>query len=224
MTKTDENQNNKNTRKKLRPRPSDDMSPPRSSSSTIPYLISPRQTYILNGNPTLRWNSIPGAMRYQVEVSGNGEPWTVEVRETQVEYAGEPLQPGYRYQVTVTADNGTSTQSENDVGFTILGGEEAQGVRTELARLERPPLTEETAFEWVDVYSPHGLYADAIEVLEEQIRNGNQTLDVYGALGDLHRWVGLNALAVEWYEKALELATGKTEQVQELQKQIDDLR
>jgi hypothetical protein len=194
-------------RRQVRRRPGDDTSPSRGvTDPTLPYLISPRNTAILESQPLLRWHPIPGVTRYRVEVGANGQTWTEEVGETQVVYAGEPLKPGFRYWVTVTADNGTSTKGKDDVGFTVLGEDEAQEATAEIARLEGQLLTEETAFEWVEVYTQHGLYADAIEVLERQVRSGNRTLDVCGALGDLYRWVGLDALAVERYEMALEQA------------------
>ncbi len=154
-------------RRRVRRRPGSDTSPSRGiSDPTIPYLISPRNTFILQGNPTLRWNPIPGATSYTVQVSRNDMQWKTEVGATRVVYAGEPLQPG-RYWVTVTADNGISTQ-DDDVIFDVLDDETAQQVRTEIARLGEQPLTEKKAFEWVDVYNKHGLYADAIEVLEGQ--------------------------------------------------------
>jgi tetratricopeptide (TPR) repeat protein len=158
-----------------------------------------------------------------VEVGTNGRTWTAEVGETQVVYAGEPLQPEFRYWVTVTADNGISTQGKDDVGFTVLGDDEAQEVREEIARLEGQSLTEETAFKWVNIYTQHGLYADAIKVLEGQVRSGTRTLDTCGVLGDLYRWVGLDARAVERYRTALELTAGNRLEQAGLQVDLGDV-
>lgn len=213
-------------RRRVRRRPGDDTSPSRGvTDPNLPYLISPRNTFIRNSQPLLRWNPIPGATQYRVEVKalGNSETWTVEVRGTQVRYAGNPFQPGYRYQVTVTAENGISTQGRDNAGFTVLSDDKAQQVEAELAQLQGQPLTEETVFEWVDIYNQYGLYVDAIEMLEERVRSGKGTLDVYGALGDLYRWVGLDAWAIERYERALEQAAENPSEEAGLQEVLGDV-
>ena len=46
----------------------------------LPYLISPRNTYIFNDSLTIRWNEVSGATNYKVKV----EDWEREPRTTKL--------------------------------------------------------------------------------------------------------------------------------------------
>jgi hypothetical protein len=97
---------------------------------TIPYLISPRNTTILARQPTLTWNAVAGATSYQVQVLGPGVSWKTDVSQPQVVYSGsEPLQGGKRYWVTITADNGVSTEDNDNAGFTVLSDADTQRIK-----------------------------------------------------------------------------------------------
>lgn len=179
-----------------------------SSDQTIPYTISPRNTAILDEQPILRWNVVEGATSYQVQVRGSQVNWTAEVNQPQVVYAGEqPFQPGSRYWVIVTADNGTSSLEELPAGFTVLGEQEAQGIRAKIEQLQQQPLNDEsTAIALAHLYRSYDLNAAAIEVLQGLVTQGNQTTAVYQLLGSIYDQIGLIRLAEEQYEMALEQA------------------
>ncbi|MEQ8994893.1 MAG: COP23 domain-containing protein [Coleofasciculus sp. B1-GNL1-01] len=179
-----------------------------SSDLTIPYIISPRNTAILNEQPILRWNAVEGATSYQVQVRGSQVNWITEVNQPQVVYSGEqPFQPGSRYWVIVTADNGTSSLEELPAGFTVLGEEEAQEIRAKIDQLQQQPLNDESkAIALAHLYRSYDLNAAAIEVLEGLVSEGNQTTAVYQLLGSIYDQIGLIRLAEEQYEMALEQA------------------
>ncbi len=177
----------------------------RGGNPTIPYIISPRKTSILDPLPLIRWHHVVGAKHYTVEVRrGEKIHWTFIVNQSEVKYAGEALKPGY-YQVFVTADTGASSRSEEPVGFTLLKNEEAQRIKADAERLQQQLLDEEAqTIALAYLYWGNKLHALAIERLEELVRKGNQTASVYQLLGEIYQKVGLNELALEKYKAAIE--------------------
>jgi CHAT domain len=111
---------------------------------TIPYLISPRNSSILTSQPKLRWNAVAGATKYQVRLFGRGVDWQTEVNQPHVVYSGkEPLKPGYTYWLTVTADNGVTTENKDNAGFTVMSEADSQRVKAEIAQLQQQGLKSE---------------------------------------------------------------------------------
>lgn len=179
-----------------------------SDNPTVPYLISPRNTIILEDKLILRWQAIEGARSYQVEVKGGGINWTTQVDKTEVIYSGnEPLQPDTRYRVMITADNRKSTRNEAPVGFTVLAEQEVQRVKSEISQLQQQPLSEEAkALALAYLYTGNELNTAAIELLEELIKKGTETTAVYELLGRNYQQVGLYRLARERFLTGLEKA------------------
>jgi hypothetical protein len=176
----------------------------------IPYIINPRTTKLLGSTPVLRWNSVPRAKSYIVRVEGEGLEWTTTISNTEIIYPGDPLlQPGVIYMLMVEADTGNSSRDEGTpgLGFSLLSEEEANRVRVAAGKLSTLKLPAEAqAFGLAQLYTGHGLNAEAIETLEQLVVNGNQAANVYRAIGDLYRQTGLNMLAENYYTKAIELA------------------
>lgn len=179
-----------------------------SDNPTVPYVISPRNTIILEDKLTLRWQAVEGARSYQVEVKGGGVNWTTQVDKTEVIYSGnEPLQPDTRYRVMITADNGKSTRNEAPVGFTVLNEQEVQRVKSEISRLQQQPLSEDAkVLALAYLYTGNELNTAAIELLEGWVKKGTQTTAVYELLGSNYRQVGLYRLARERFLTGLEKA------------------
>ena len=178
----------------------------------IPYIISPRDTAILSGKLNLRWNVVKGATSYQVLLRGPGVNWTTEVKQPEVVYSGkQTLQPGSRYRVIVTADNGVSSESEAPTGFTSLSQEDAKRVKAQITQLQKQPLTDESKIlASAYLYKSNDLNAEAIDLLAGLVKQKSQTTAVYQLLGSLYQQVGLNRLAKEQYETALKLAQAQT--------------
>ncbi|MGC9528464.1 MAG: tetratricopeptide repeat protein [Limnospira sp.] len=179
---------------------------------SIPYVTTPRRTFISNSQPIIRWNPVAGASRYTVQVLGDDVNWETEVSGTQVQYPGTPaLTPGVEYRVIVEADNGASSQL--DVGaetatFERLYPEDLEIVETDIAQIREQEFPEETeALSIADIYIREDLLAAAIDTLEPFVASGTETLEVYQVLGDIYRYVGLNLLAEERYERSIEIAT-----------------
>jgi len=180
----------------------------------IPHLISPRDTALLNVQPTLRWNALPGATRYTVKVRREDEGeviWETQVSTSEVVYAGEALKPGIDYLLIVEADKGRSSEEESlpGRGFRLLEAPVALRVREEIEQLRQQGMTEkEEALAVAELYSKSKLRAEAIETLERLIAGGIEDAEVYRRLGDYYRRVGVLLVAEGRYLKAVELAGG----------------
>ncbi len=192
---------------------------PGGSDPQIPYTLSPRMTYLLNDQPTFRWNGVEGATRYTVRLFGPvGVEWQTEVSSAEVVYpdGAPPLESGVKYLVTVEADNGRSSFEDGGaiLGFELLYEGDVQDVREKAAKIaELSDLTdEEKVLALAELYSQEYLIADAIETLEALVAQGSQTAFVYLRLGDLYGEVGLNLLAEARYSKAIELFTATQDQ------------
>jgi tetratricopeptide (TPR) repeat protein len=158
--------------------------------------------------PTLRWNSVSGATTYTVRISGTD--WQAETDQTEFKYPGDPvLQPGIDYLLIVEADNGKSSREEDQPGlrFNLLGGEEADGVRADVNRIQALGLSGQAeAFALAQLYTSHELYAEAIELLQESAGLSPQAANVYLALGKLYQHLGLLKDADTAYREAVRIA------------------
>jgi hypothetical protein len=86
----------------------------------LPYLITPRETDIISDRPQISWNAVQGAAYYIVKIDTDGFSWTNQTNKNQIIYSGDrPLKPETRYWVTVTTDQGLSSQQETEVGFNV---------------------------------------------------------------------------------------------------------
>ncbi|NEQ41903.1 MAG: hypothetical protein F6K40_39275 [Okeania sp. SIO3I5] len=173
----------------------------------LPYLISSRNTYVLNEPLTIRWNEVPGATNYTVKV----EDWEGETNETQILYDGK-LEPGKSYFVTIVADNGARSAQEGEHWFSVLEDEEAKTVREQVANIKQQELTQEQEglilayfYRGNQLNEDNQLNFEVIQVLEGLVKSGSQTATVYQLLGDSYRQVGLSLMAKEVYQQGLAL-------------------
>jgi hypothetical protein len=198
------------TRQVLR-RANSKTSPTRAGNDpTIPYLISPRNSAILTRQPTLRWNPVEAVTSYQVQVLGPDVNWSTQVNQPQIAYSGkQPLKPGSRYWVTITASNGVSNEKEEGRfrGFSVLNDADTQQVKTDIAQLQQEALSNESKMlALAHLYRSNDLNADVINLLEGLVKKGSRSTAVYQLLGSTYQQIGLNQLAKERYLTALQLA------------------
>lgn len=179
------------------------------SNPSIPYIIHPRRTALLNPRPLLQWNPLAEANVYTVLVRGEGIEWTTETDKTQIIYSGEiPLQPEGYYFLIVTADTGQSSRQETPrvggMGFWLLDESTAQRVKEKETQISQT-LPEGTArtLAIAHLYLKHGLISEGISRLEEWVAAGGISASVHRLLGDLY---GNNLLldipAQQHYERA----------------------
>lgn len=206
------------------PRSSGRRRPPRDFDSQLPYVISPRNTALLDGGqPTIRWNPVEGAQSYSVVLftDNSGEPvWTApQVSATEVRYSGPELRRDLRYRLEITADNGLSSRADIAVGFTLLSQSEAERVEQEvlaLAEMNLAPDAEALGLALIYQGYEHEdsaqntnlpLNQAALEVLQERIDADTDNALIYVMQGDIYLSIGLPLLAQERYRQALALAT-----------------
>jgi hypothetical protein len=175
----------------------------------IPYIISPRMTRLLSGQPMLRWNAVAGVTTYTVRI--HGVDWLTKTTATRIVYPTDApaLRPGVTYLLLVTADNGRTSREEGapGLGFSLLEPDEADSVRADVTRLHNLALPAEAEFyALAQLYAGHELVAEAVGLLEELVTGGSQEAAVYHALGDPYRNIGLERLAEPRYLTAAELA------------------
>lgn len=178
----------------------------------IPYVISPRKTRLLSGQPALRWNAVTGVTTYTVTIRGDdGSEWVTRTTRTRMDYPVDdfPLQTGVNYVLRVQADNKRASWEENQpgLGFRLLTPKEAEPVRQAVERVQALALPSEAlTFTLAHLYAGHGLVAEAVDLLEDLVQSGVQQPAVYRALGDLYWQTGLGRLAETHYGEAVELA------------------
>ncbi len=173
-------------------------------ASGIPDIITPRQTWLLDNKPMLRWTAVPGTTVYVVCLSGPGVDWVREVNATSIAYPGKPpLRAGEGYLMVVNANNGATAKTI----FSLLDEKRAALVRTAVERIARQNLNdEEKALAIAEVYVGQGLTTEAIELLETLGNKNTRTVAVYQMLGDLFVQARLLRQAESNYLKAVDLA------------------
>ena len=190
----------------------DSRGPAGGFDTSIPFIISPRNTAILKDKPTIRWNPVRGASSYTVTIRDNqGEIWweKKQVKTTEIAYDGKPFQPGASYSLVVQTDKGDSSSRESlpNLGFRRLSPDDVRQVEAVVDLITKQGLTDEAkALSLAYLYTGYGLRGEAIKVLETEVRNGSKNLAIYRLLGDLYSRIQLNLLAGDSYEKAIELA------------------
>lgn len=177
---------------------------------SIPYVLSPRHTFIQTDHPLLRWHpSTTGTVTYAVQVWGGALDWRTEITTTELLYPDNapPLKPGVPYYLTVVDASDRSSKKEQtalDLSFNLLSPEKRETVRSLEEQAWGLSLDERgTRFLLAEIYASHYLIADAIALLEELAVQEENTPTVYRRLGDLYREVGLYSEAKGAYESAL---------------------
>jgi hypothetical protein len=184
-----------------------DRIPTRSGNDpTIPFVISPRNTNVIDSQQLLRWNPVAGARAYRVSVTGPDVKWKKSVNRSQALFSDVALKPGMRYRVMVTAENGASSQSETGIGFSILDSATATQIKSDISALQRQELSEEAqVLAIAHLERSNELYGSAIDRLEVWLARGNKSAAVSQLAGDLNRQVGLPGLARDHYVVGLEM-------------------
>jgi hypothetical protein len=177
---------------------------------SVPYVISPRHTFIQTPYPLLRWHpSATETITYTVRVWGGDLDWRTETTATELRYPNDapPMTLETPYYLTVVDTEGRSSEKEQttlDVSFSLLPSEEAKAARSLVTQARGLDLGERaTRLLETEIYAAHGLRADAIALLEE-LAAGEDAPAVHRRLGDLNLEVGLYAEAREAYGHALD--------------------
>lgn len=186
---------------------------------TIPYVIFPRTQWQLESeNFAIRWNPIATAKQYTVSLYCVSENalcrkrllWTAKTTKPEITYGGQPLSAGLQYQVVIETDNGLSSQDETAeaMSFEIYDADFRELIETEYETLLAQDFTNEAfTLAKADYAVTYDLYSQAIAILQAEVESGTEVVAVYQMLARLYAQTGLNLLAKETYETAIQLAT-----------------
>jgi Tetratricopeptide repeat len=199
---------------------------------SLPYLIAPRHTLLVNPTPLLKWNAVPGTIEYTLEVqSPKGLVWQTKTKDNKTLYGGPALEAGTPYNVVIITNTGKSSLEEkNPDGKNKTSHLEFRLLRpAEISTLAKTKLTTiadilSLADYYADYTIPESLlpsyqlhrdYAEtytlvgeAIALLESVIQKGQSTPLIHRSLGDLYWQTGLVHPAEAEYRKAIALAKG----------------
>jgi len=192
------------------------------NSAPVPYIISPRDTKLLDSKPILRWNPVAGATSYKLSLRENGAKlnWEMTVSGTEAVYPGEPaLKPGVRYRLIVEANTGASSETpvvEGHTEFGLLDEGEVERVKSEVGAIDKQvPNENAQKLAIANLYLNTNLIAEAIETLENIQKAGVETPPINRALGDMYlEKLQLVPQAEVYYSKAIN--TAKPDDIEEL--------
>src|SRR5690606_15514580 len=106
-------------------------------------------------------------------------------------------------------NKGVSSRDEGvpGLGFTLLENAQADAARTTIEKIQGLAMDENAQALAITQYMVgQELVAEGIATLEQVIAQGSEAPAVYRMLGDLHRGIGLNLIAAQYYESAITLA------------------
>lgn len=159
-------------------------------SVNVPYIVSPRWTYLADRQPALRWNPVVGATQYSVSLEdGTGHVVFEQVTTEPNVPAGviePPLTPGI-YTMRVQANTGQRSSEAprvpGGIGFQVVTAEVAAGVDAEVANLaaQMPPGAARS-LAIAQAYFDRGFNLDGIQTLEAAIAAGEATPAIYRTL------------------------------------------
>lgn len=188
------------------------------TDATIPYIITPRNTFQASDQFTIRWQAVPDVTTYTVrlwqwEDSNGGRQqviWETTTPDSSVLYEGNPpLAPESFYSVEVITDQGVSSDLDAGCsisGFAVLFPAAQAQLQADLRGVNASTLSAaELALAQAQIYLNHQMPEAAIAALTSQFDLA-PTAPLALALGDLYSYAGLNALAIESYTQGLGLA------------------
>ncbi len=175
--------------------------------ANAPYIISPRNSDVLDRTPRFQWARVQTADSYIVslESRGRGVFWQTEVEGIEAIYDGAPLDAETEYTLTVTTRSKDSERSDNvqTTTFYTISDTHREMVEAELRRLETiaDPNDRGTLLDsQVELLTDQNLIGDAIDLLDLELVNNPDSLDAICLLDDLFEQandMALNALGFQ---------------------------
>jgi hypothetical protein len=168
-------------------------------SKDTPHIITPRRSRTLNDRPILRWYEVVGVTTYTVRIQGETVNWEKSVDDTEVQYDGDPLQPGGPYILTVNANNGEELSTER---FWVMPPAQAEAIQAQRLQLEAQLDGDAETIAIAQLYTENALFADALSLLEPLVYRQISDVSAYCMLKNVYNEIGLNDLARETRSQA----------------------
>lgn len=202
------------------------------NNATVPYVITPRNTWVGEAPDRVRWNGVAGSSGYTVRlwhwVYGRNSPslvlWETVVDAAdgnEIAFPDVSLRLGDYYSFEVITEGGVSSNLDEGAyyaGFQLLAPEDYRLLRSHLTQVnaanENNSL-EDAALAQAGVYFLDELYADALRVLDPLLLGSEVSALVHIALGDIYNETGLNQLSLRAYDQALRTAVRDDDRLSE---------
>jgi hypothetical protein len=199
-----------------------------SDYGSIPVVLSPRNTALLDQRPAIRWVVVGDAVGYQIVLNGPAPaPLSANLDAGSVQCVSDPrynlstctlpfpdgwppLQHGKTYFLMVGARMSIAAPpraAQDPNKLTILSQDQAAQVETVLASVQNVAGATSHDLLRGGLYAQHELYADAITAYE-QVRSVQPLPVVAVTLGDLYRAIKLYRIAFDRYAEALKQLGG----------------
>ena len=175
-------------------------------------------TQVLDAQPLLRWEAIPGVTEYQIQIlQDENIIWQTSINGTEVRYQGTALAAGIDYQLRVRAANSQENESVYELWLMRLDTATAATVQAKVAEIEAEAVGEVAkTLMLVDFYrevgqsdeaeDQAGLLLAAATSLEMLVQQGNSTPAIHRLLGELYLLTGQLQQAEIRYQEAIKLA------------------
>jgi hypothetical protein len=206
------------------------------NNAALPYLITPRQTLLLDAKPIIRWNPVSGNSQYQIQIRKDEKIiWEGRTMATSIQYPGTPiLQPGIGYSIVIRTSSGKSSESDTETvpEFRLIRSTDLTEINSAVKIIQSGDISAVSkALQISEFYSGYvlsenqlaaygltlkeakrfNLIGPAIDVLSSAIKNNLNNIVLHQELGLLYNQAGLDLLAAESYTKAIDLAQSPDE-------------
>lgn len=179
--------------------------------TAIPYVLTPRHTFITEDRPTLRWHASAAGAPYTVRVWGDGVQWERTTDATELPYPADapPLQAGVPYHVTVRDGLGRSSDEEKDrtaldLSFVLMAPAQIAQLETLLAQVDALQVNETaTSLLKAEIFSANGARGQAARLLAD-LASAQSAPTIHTRLADLYLAMGLFLEAEAGYQQALD--------------------
>lgn len=199
---------------------------PEDDAYGVPHLLSPRNTFVLDGRPTILWTQVQDATDYEIRLTEpapfrlrfDAEQVSCEKSWEDVTACSLPwpsqaldLPPGTTSFLSVGARLSLAGPLREEIESSRvqrLSTEEAEGIRSQLDSLNALPLNEVARqLLEADLYVREGLLADAIPAYRKALAL-QEIPEVRVTLGDAYLKTGLLRFAARTYKEVLDGSPG----------------
>jgi hypothetical protein len=134
-------------------------------------LIEPYSDLVLSGDPKFTWTEVFGADQYLVTLESESASWNATTNRTSLLYPNnQPLKPGERYQVIITALRGSNVIAVTHSSINRLSESEIRSLQEDLQLIKGLNLPDTDLLQDIDsVYMSRGLLTESIQHLQRFI-------------------------------------------------------